>query len=268
MDEGFAMNQVNIQKNGRVAVVRFDRGHAANPLSMQLMRELTEAARQFEEDAATSSVILSGRADNFTFGFDLKDTETRALRALPLEEQRITVAQGRRMCRAWEDLPQLTISAIEGWCVGGGVALAVATDLRIAGQETVFSVPEIERGMNMSWGSVPRITNLVGPARAKRIILLAEQLSASEAVAWGLADRTVATGEAVEAALQMAERAAAMPPVALKMGKQAINAYANALAETASHADFDQFALAINSEDGVEGIASFLEKRDPRFNGR
>ena len=262
------MNHVEIEKKGRIAVVRFDRGTAANPLSIRLMRELTETARQFEEDAQTSAIILSGRADNFTFGFDLKDPETRALLDMPLDQRRIAIAQGKRMCRAWEDLPQLTISAIEGWCVGGGVALTVATDLRVAGAQAVFNVPEIERGMNMSWGSVPRITNLVGPARAKRIILLAEKVPAEQAVAWGLADHVTATGQAVDRARDQAELAAAMPPVALTMGKQAINAYANALAETASHADFDQFALAIGSEDGVEGIASFLEKRAPRFKGR
>lgn len=262
------MKFVNIERKDRIAVVRFDRGHPANPLSLDLMRELTETARQFEEDAETSAIILSGRPDNFSFGFDLKDPESRALREKPLTEQRIAVAQGKRMCRAWEELQQLTICAIEGWCVGGGVAHAVAADMRIVSEKSVLCVPEIERGLNMSWGSVPRITNLVGPSRAKRIILLAEQVPAQQCVAWGLADEVAPAGRTLQTAMQMAERAAAMPPVALKMGKQAINAYANALAETASHADFDQFALAFKSDDGIEGVASFVEKRDPRFTGR
>ena len=199
------MKHVSIERQGRISIVRFDRGIAANPLSLELIRELTEAARAFDDDAETSAVILAGRADNFTMGFDLKDPEVAALREAGLAERRLGLMAGGRMCRAWEEIQALTISAIEGWCVGGGVALAVSTDLRVAGRGSGFYVPEIERGMNMSWGSVPRITNLAGPARAKRIVILAEKVMAERAEEWGLADELADDGAALDAAMVMAE---------------------------------------------------------------
>lgn len=258
------MSDVTIERNGRIASVRFDRAMKANPLSLRLMRELTEAARSFETDTETSAIILTG-GENFSMGFDLRDEEAMAIRSAPLAERRMSVATGRRMCQAWADLQPLTISAINGWCVGGGAALAVATDLRVMADDAHFYVPEIERGMNMSWGSVPRIVNLVGPAKAKRIVVLAEKLSASRALDWGIADEVVA--DPISKAMEMAERAASLPPVALRMCKQQVDAYANALAHTASHMDFDQFALSQTGGDFEEAVAAFFEKRDPHFTG-
>ena len=258
------MSDVTIEKSGRIAIVRFDRGSRANPLSLQVMRDLTDAARSFETDVETSAIVLAG-GENFSMGFDLRDEEAIAKRAAPLAEKRFSVATGRRMCQAWADLQPLTISAINGWCVGGGAALAVATDLRVMANGAHFYVPEIERGMNMSWGSVPRITNLVGPAKAKRIVVLAEKLDALRALDWGIADEVVA--DPMAKAMEMAERAASMPPVALRMCKQQVDAYANALAHTASHMDFDQFALSQTGGDFEEAVSAFFEKRDPKFTG-
>jgi len=267
-NEDASLKHVEVRRQGRISVICFDRGTPANPLSLGLMRELTDVARGFENDHETSAIVLTGRSDNFSMGFDLKDPETMALREAPLAERRLAFMTGDRMCRAWEELQPLTISAIEGWCVGGGVALAVATDLRVLGLGSGIYVPEVERGLNMSWGSVPRIANLVGPARAKRIIVLAEKVMADRAMEWGLADMAVPDGSAIDAAMEIAERAASLPPVALRMCKQSIDAYANALAKVSSHPDYDQFALAFASDDGAEGIDAFIEKRPPRFTGR
>jgi enoyl-CoA hydratase len=261
------MTLVDVTRTGRIATVSFDRGNKANALSLDLMRELTQVARSFEDDHETSAVVLHGRDDNFCFGFDLRDAATKALHDMPLAQRRVMLEAGGRMCKAWEEMAPLTLCAIEGWCVGGGVALAVSCDLRIASQTATFYVPEVARGLNMSWGSVPRITNLVGPARAKRIIILTEKLSAPQAVEWGLADQTAPVGSALTAAQEWASIAASMPPAALRMIKRDINAYANALNGVATHAGVDGFALLQTSDDAAEGSAAFIEKRDPKFTG-
>ncbi|NRB17716.1 enoyl-CoA hydratase/isomerase family protein [Parasedimentitalea psychrophila] len=261
------MKYVRIERQGAISIVSFDRGKPANPLSYDLMSELTEVARSFEGDHQTSAVILTGRSDNFSMGFDLSDPETQKLRDAGLAERREAVTTGKRMCQAWENVQALTISAIEGWCVGGGVALSVATDLRVMGESAGLYVPEIERGLNMSWGSVPRITNLVGPAKAKRLIILAEKCPAQRALDWGLADWLSKDGTTLEKSMDLATLAASLPPVAVRMCKQSINAYANALAGVASQADHDQFALAQDSNDADEGIRAFLERRKPNFTG-
>jgi enoyl-CoA hydratase len=258
---------VSIERRGRVAIVRFDRGNHANPLSFETCRQLAEAARSFENDSQTSAIVLTGRHDVFTNGADLKDPDLVRARTAPFAERRLLMQTGGRMCRAWEELEPVTIAAIEGWCVGGGAALAVACDLRVAAADATFYVPEIERGMNLSWGAVPRITHLVGPAKAKRIIIVSEKLDAAKAAEWGLVDEVTAPGEALQQALALADRVASMPPVQVRMIKQAINAAALALDRTASHADFDQFALAAASGDFAEGVLSFLEKRPPKYTG-
>jgi enoyl-CoA hydratase/carnithine racemase len=261
-------DQVTVEKADRIAVVRFNRGDQANSLSFAIMRELTAVAHDLADDPDLCAVLLTGRMDNFCLGMYLKDEEVAKSATAGLAERRVVLKTGPRMCRAWEELDPLTIVAIEGWCVGGGVALAVSCDLRIIGAGGHFYVPEVERGFNMSWGSVPRITNLVGPAKAKRIVVLAEKLNAARAMDWGLADEAVLDGTAVETALEMARRAASLPPNGVRLCKVAINAHANALNTTASHADMDQFALTQKSEDCAEGLRAFMEKRNPVFTGQ
>lgn len=259
---------VTIERRGRIAIVRFDRGTKANALSYQVLKELTVAMHSFDDDFETSAVILSGRSDVFTYGMELSDPEIATIRDKGLSERRTRLQTGPRLARAIEDMAPLTIAAIEGWCVGGGVVLATCADLRITGQNATFYVPEIERGMNMSWGSVPKIAHLVGPARAKRMIILAEKVKAETALDWGLSDAIAANCDALETAIEWAEKAAAMPPAALRMCKATINATTNALDRAITHADMDQFALTMTSQDYDEGVNSFLEKRSPKYTGK
>jgi enoyl-CoA hydratase/carnithine racemase len=128
-------------------------------------------------------------------------------------------------------------------------------------------VPEVARGMNMSWGSIPRISALVGPARAKRIAALCEKIDADTALNWGLADAIAEDGHALARALEFANAAAALPPTALKMVKRDVNIAALALSQATAHRDLEAFALMQQSDDYSEGVASFLEGRNPKFTG-
>ncbi|NDC58015.1 MAG: enoyl-CoA hydratase/isomerase family protein [Alphaproteobacteria bacterium] len=263
MTDGF----VTIEISDRIALVRFDRGDKANALSTEALRQLTDAARSFHACPDISAVVLAGNARNFTLGADLKDPVRANPRDQKLSGRRISLRAGPEMCEAFEKIDALTIAAIEGWCVGGGAALAVACDLRVMAKSAAVYVPEVARGMNMSWGSIPRMTALVGPARAKRLAALCEKIDAATALAWGLADAVCDDGQALERAMEFARAAAALPPTALKMVKRDVNVAALALSQATAHRDLEAFALMERSEDFAEGVSSFLEGREPKFSG-
>jgi enoyl-CoA hydratase len=255
--------------DGRIAVVRFDRGDGINALSPEAMRQLTAVARSFEDDGDTSVVVLTGSAKTFSAGFDLKDSEGRARRTMDLGALRRALKVGPRLTRAWQEMEQVTIGAIEGFCIGGGVALAVALDFRVMASNAHMRVPEIGLGMNMSWQSVPRMLHLIGPARTKQAVILADQrISAQDAYEWGLVEQVAEPGKAFDAAMALAEKVARQPPMSVAMTKLTVNRLAHALDDLAAHMDLDQFALASQSEDHREGVAAFIERRKPRFRGR
>src|SRR5262249_32698153 len=130
-------------------------------------------------------------------------------------------------------------------------------------------VPEIGLGMNMSWQSVPRMLHLMGPARTKQAVIVAdERISAQQAHQWGLGEEGGAAGEALGAGVAVAGKIARQPPISVAMTKLTVNRLAHALDDLAAHMDVDQFALASTSEDHREGVAAFMERRKPKFRGR
>jgi enoyl-CoA hydratase/carnithine racemase len=265
----FVKIEKGLGPEGRIAVVRFDRGDNINALSPEALRRLTDAARSFEDDSDTSVVVLTGGPKAFSAGFDLKDAEGRSRRTMDIGSLRRHLKLGPRMTRAWQEMEQITIGAIEGFCIGGGVALAVALDFRVMGRDAHLRVPEIGLGMNMSWQSVPRMLHLIGPARTKQAVILADQrISAAEAYEWGLVEELADPGGSFEAAMTLAAKIAEQPPLSVAMTKLTVNRLAHALDDLASHMDVDQFALASFSEDHKEGVAAFLARRKPRFRGR
>ena len=263
----FVTIEKGLGPEGRIAVVRFDRGDGINALSPEAMRQLTDAARSFEDDGETSVVVLTGGAKAFTAGFDLKDPEGRSRRTMDLGALRRHLKLGPRLTHAWHEMEQITIGAIEGFCIGGGVALAVALDFRVMGRDAHLRVPEIGLGMNMSWQSVPRMLHLIGPARTKQAVILADQrISAAEAYEWGLVEEVADPGRGLRRRHGASPRkVAAQPPLSVAMTKLTVNRLAHALDDLASHMDVDQFALASLTEDHKEGVAAFLGRRKPRF---
>jgi enoyl-CoA hydratase/carnithine racemase len=251
---------------GPIAQVTLNRPAARNAFSRGLMRQLIEAAAFFRASTVIQAVVLAGAATYFSAGADLADPERTAGGATRLE-RRQTARLGPDMCAAWESLEQVTLMAIEGYCIGGAAALAAALDFRIAGAGAYLRLPEIALGMNMSWGALPRLTALVGPARAKRFAIFCEPCPAEQALAWGMVDELTPAGEALATAHAWAAKVAALPPLPVRMTKEAITAASTALHRAAANMDRDQWLLTSESGDFAEGSAAFGEKRKPRFRG-
>ncbi|MCV6624216.1 MAG: enoyl-CoA hydratase/isomerase family protein [Cellvibrionaceae bacterium] len=259
---------INVEIDGEIALVQLNTGHKGNAFCLETISELINVADELSEDMSVHAVILRGQERLFSVGMNLNDPLVLNPGQFDLLTLRRASALGAKMCRAWENIEALTVSAIEGPCLGGGVALSLACDLRVCSSESLLYVPEIERGMNMSWQSVPRSVNLIGPAKTKRMFMLAEQVSAQQAFDWGWADYITRPGESVKQARELAQKAASMPPMSSRMCKQAINVAANALNHAVSYMDADQLVLTQYSEDFKEGIDSFLQKRPPKYKGK
>ena len=251
---------VDIEYYGAVTIVRFDRRGSLNAINQDLILELTDAARTFQDDLRTQAVVLTGASNAFSAGIDLKDKKTWE----PIDDDialRERFYRGVRLCRAWEEMPQITIAAMEGLAVGTGVALALACDWRVLARSAYLYVPEVKIGLNLQWAALPRLITLVGPARAKRIVILCEKMNSTQALAWGLVDELADDGGAVEKALELAEAAAAMPGTTVRLVKEAVNATANALHRATAFADADQSQLSRSFKDAVAAREAFASRR-------
>ncbi|MCZ6642508.1 MAG: enoyl-CoA hydratase/isomerase family protein [Gammaproteobacteria bacterium] len=251
---------VTVQRDGPIAVVTFDRKRNLNAFDGQLILELTDVARSFHDDLKTRAVVLTGNKNYFSAGADLEDLASRDDPEVSELEKRHTFFRGVRLCEAWEAMPQITIAAMERLAVGAGVALPLACDWRVMGESCFLYVPEVKIGLNLQWGALPRLVNLVGPARAKRICILCEKMDAKTALAWGLIEEIAEDGEAAAKAMELAQAAAEMPAIATRMIKEAVNVTAGALNRTASFADADQSQLTAASADARNARDRFNKK--------
>lgn len=257
---------LQVKRDGPVVEVTIARTEARNALDSVLMRELTDLARLLHRRADVQAVILTGGDTYFSAGADLKASAER-LAAPTLLDAREAVMAGPDLCRAWEEIEAVTIVAVEGYCIGGAFALALACDFRILGDGAYFRLPEIPLGMNMSWNSIPRLVTLVGPSRTKQIVMFGEAIDASTCHLWGLADEVTTSGEAATRARAWATKISSLPPIPVRMTKGAVNAQATMNHYPLSFMDRDQFLLTTRTNDFVEGRRAFLEKRSPVFRG-
>ncbi len=258
---------ISVESRKSISIVRISRSHKLNSLTLDMMDELRSVAESFRDDMETIAVILTGEPTMFSAGIDLRDDRLLSAFGEGLGKRRQELMIGPRMCRAWEEMEQITICAIEGHCVGGALALALACDFRIMGVGARLKIPELKLGLNLSWQSIPRLVNLVGPAMAKKLVLLGEDMSADQALKFGFAQELADDRKALDAALNMAEKIAQMPPLPVKMTKQSVNAIANALNHVSSYMDTDQSILCQMTQDHKEGMEAFLNRRPPSVKG-
>lgn len=208
------------EAGGDTLIVRLNRPHKRNALSSELKRELAATARALADRTDIGAIILAGAGGAFCAGNDLSEPDSFA-QDMPLAEARRHIRLGLEMCRAWEALPQLTIAAVDRFAIGGGMSLALSCDFRIFHTDAWLRAPEVELGITYSWGTLPRLARLVGPARAKLIAGLCRRVEAGTARDWGLCEEVA--DDPMAAALAMAAEITAKPRVAQQMVKESVN---------------------------------------------
>ncbi len=221
---------LDTERDGPVLRVWLARPERRNALDTTALEEIAALFRGLQQEFEVRVVVLGGRGPSFCAGADRRDPPGRerlAAASGASDRERRHVSQlGLRACRAIEECEAVTIARIHGAAVGGGAALALACDFRLAAEDAVFHVPEVDLGIPLSWGAVARLTLEIGAARAREAILLCERFDARQAATWGAVHRAVPAGELDALVDDWARRLAAKPEVAVHMTKTQLRAYA------------------------------------------
>ena len=254
---------VVVEKQERIARVILNRPDAMNALNVEIMAEIEQISNSFLSDEKTRVVIFEGAGKHFSAGADLKQKgEPQSLLM-----RRRSAGLGARMIKAILNINQVTIAAIQGSALGGGACIPTACDFRIGSDDCAVGYPEVNLGINLMWRSLPLCVRLIGPARAKKMIMLGSRESGATLLEWGFLDELVPRQDLSEASLSMAQAYAQQPPIAVQMIKQSINAVSNALDDALMHMDTDQNLLSQYSDDRREAMEAYFEKRQPVFTG-
>ena len=249
---------------GPLGVLTLDRQDRLNAINRAMTGELADLVARLETDNSVRVVIVTGAGRAFCAGADIKE---RAESPDDLSVQR-TASVISPTLRRLERLGQVTIAAINGAAAGGGLELALACDLRIADVSARMALPEVTLGILPGAGGTQRLPRLVGPARAKQMMLFGEFVDAAKALDWGIVNAVAEAGRLMDEARAWADALLAMPPLSLTHIKSAVNIAMDTDLDSGIEYEQRVSTIVAMSEDRREGQRAFVEKRRPRFTGR
>ena len=252
---------------GQVAVIRLNRPERMNTLGATMKPDLAHAFFDLaRNDQSVNVVVITATGDKaFCAGADIKE---RAGNEVSGADFFVSQKATHELFRNIEEFEKPVIAAVNGVALGGGLEIALCCDLRIAATGARFGLPEVKLGIIPAAGGTQRLPRLIGEARAKELIMTADLINADEAMRIGLVNRVVSFDELLPAALELAQRIAKMPPLAIRFAKRTINR--GLQTDLDSGLEYERYAAAmlIDSEDRKEGMRAFVEKREPVFKGR
>ena len=259
-----ATDPVLVERREASALVTLNRPEKHNALSLALLGRLQAILRELGEDAGVRVVILRGNERCFSTGMDLDDLAG----VTGVADTQRALGLARDANAAIERCPKPVIAAIAGWCLTGGLELALACDVRVAAEKARFGITSARIGTVAGAGGTQRLPRLIGAGRAKEILFSAEPIDAAEALRIGLVNRVVPAGHEVEAALEMARLWARRAPLGLWFAKSAVNVGLTMPLEAALAFEIGLTTQLFTTEDRAEGLRAFQEKRDAEFRGR
>jgi enoyl-CoA hydratase len=255
-----AYETIILEKKERVATITLNRP-PMNPLNRQMYEELGQVAEELNADPEVKVVIITGAGDKaFDAGLDVKEVEGKSV-----IEMKDFWACSRDASSRLAGIEKPVIAAINGLALGGGLELALCCDLRIASDGTRFGQPEVTLGIIPGGGGTQRLPRLIGAARAKELLFTGAMIDAQAALGMGLVSKVVPADKLMEEITALATTIAAMPAVALKMIKHAVDHGINMDLNSALIYEGESFMLSYTSEDGREGLRAFVEKRKPSY---
>ncbi len=250
---------IKTERKNEIGYIILNRPEVMNILDAKTLKELGDSLTDLEKDKQIRAVIITG-GKTFSAGVDirvLKEKDPAGAEALS--------RLGHRIFNQIENMEKPTIAAVSGYVLGGGCEMALACDIRISGESARIGQPEVKIGIIPGFGGTQRLTRLVGIGKTKEMILTGRTVGAKEALSIGLVNRVVEDEELMDNAEKMAQVLAQKSPITIKMAKDLINK--NQDIERGLEMEIDYFSECFASQDHIEGMNAFLEKRTPRFRG-
>ena len=246
-----------------IGYVTMNRPKALNALNTEVLTELDDVFRAIDKDDEVRVAIVTGEGRSFIAGADIAQ-----MSELNGTEGRDMTIQGQKVMELIESINKPVIAAVNGFALGGGNELAMACDIRIASEKAKFGQPEVNLGIIPGYGGTQRLPRLVGKGMAKKLIYSAEMIDAQEAYRIGLVDEVVPAEELMEAAEKLAKTIMSKAPIAIKMAKVAINNGINTDLTIGVQFEAESYTSTFVSEDRVEGMKAFVEKRPAEFKNK
>jgi enoyl-CoA hydratase/carnithine racemase len=253
--------EVRTERREAVGVLTLDRPEKRNALSPELMEELATALEAFDADTDVRCIVIAGSDEVFAAGADIKAMSERTFQQA-LEAS--TAAYWHRIAACRTPL----IAAVSGFALGGGCELALLCDMIVASETAEFGQPEITLGIIPGAGGTQRLARTIGKQRAMDLVLTGRRIGAAEAHQLGLVNRLASKEDWLEQAIELAQIVARRPPLAAKLAKQAVLAAEEMALSAALAHERRLYELTMATEDRLEGMHAFLEKRKPQFKGR
>lgn len=256
-----AYEHILVDSMDGIGLVSLNRPQVLNALNQALLNELAAALEAFDRDDQVRCLILTGNERAFAAGADVREFA---------DATSIDMVRSYRF-QQWERIRRVTkpiLAAVSGYALGGGCELAMACDIIVASETAQFGQPEIRLGLIPGAGGTQRLTRAIGKSRAMELILTGRTITAQEAYAFGLVSRVVPKELYLEEAKRLAREIAALPPIAVRMAKEAVLQAFETTLDGGLEFERKCFHLLFDSEDKREGIRAFLEKRPPEFRGR
>ncbi len=256
---------LNVAVDGRVGHVEIDRPHRMNTISDEVLDELAAAIDRLDGDDDVRAILLSGAGDRaFSAGADVQSMAAGG--ADPIHAVELS-RQGQETFGKLEASDKPVVAAIDGYCLGGGMELATAADLRVASERSELGQPELNLGLLPGWGGTQRLARIVGEGRAKEIILTADRYDAETMADYGFVNEVVGNDELDDRARELAEQLAGGPPIAQKYTKRAIHA-GRTDADAGLEVEAMGFGHVMNTDDLMEGVTAFMGDEEPEFEGK
>ena len=257
------MENVLIEKNGKIGIVTVNRPQQMNSMNSLTRSELAEAFKLLENDKNIAVILLTGsKGKAFIAGADIKEFLNQTIEnEKKLEEDWIVT-------NIISNLKKPVIAVIDGFCLGGGLELAMSCDLRIASDRSKLGQPEINIGIIPGAGGTQRLTRLIGEGRAMEMILTGRMITAEEAFRYGIINFVYDSDDLMDEAMKIANTIGEKSKYAVERAKKSVKAVSEMKLEDGLKLEREIFIECLNSEDGEEGITAFIEKRKPNFKGK